>query len=163
MSATLADMIVGEALTRRSDLQKRVEQLQERLRGSVLVQEGDEPPESPEELLAEFGSVCDELQRLIAQINHTNAGTKLGSGETVTEALAQRDLLGVRQGGLRAAVRAATKDSPGGLLRYSRSEIRMVRQISVSELQGQIDELAKRQRELDTELQAHNWTTPLIE
>lgn len=156
-------MIVGEALTRRSDLQKRVDQLQERLRGSVLVQEGDEPPESPEELLTEFGSICDELQRLIAQINHTNADTRLSTAETVTEGLARRDVLGIRQGGLRAAVRAATKDSPQGLLRYSRSEIRMVRQISVSELQAQIDELAKQRRELDTELQAHNWTTPLIE
>lgn len=156
-------MIVGEALTRRSDLQKRVEQLQERLRGSVLVQEGDEPPESPEELLTEFGSVCDELERLIAQINHTNSETKLGDGQTVTEALARRDVLGTRQSGLRSAVRAATKDGSGGFLRYSRSEIRMVRQISVSELQARIDELAKQQRELDAELQAHNWTTPLIE
>jgi hypothetical protein len=156
-------MIVGEALTRRSDFQKRVEQLQERLRGSVLVQEGDEPPESPEELLAEFASVCDELERLIARINHTNAGTRLTDGQTVTEALARRDVLGLRQSGLRSAVRAATKDSSGGILRYSRSEIRMVRQISVSELQTRIDELAKQQRELDSELQTHNWTTPLIE
>jgi chaperonin cofactor prefoldin len=157
-------MIVGEALTRRSDLQKRVEQLQERLRRSVLVQEGDEPPESPEELLAEFGSVCDELELLIAQINHTNTETRLTDGQTVTEALARRDVLGVRQSGLRSAVRAATKDGSGnGLLRYSRSEIRMVRQISVSELQARIDELAKQQRELDSALQAHNWTTPLIE
>lgn len=156
-------MIVGEALTRRSDLQKRVEQLRERLRGSVLVQEGDEPPENPEELLAELGSVCDELQRLIAQINHTNADTRLSTAETVTGGLARRDVLGIRQQGLRAAVRAATEDSPRGLLRYSRSEIRMVRQISVSELQAQIDELAKQRRELDMELQAHNWTTPLIE
>jgi SMC interacting uncharacterized protein involved in chromosome segregation len=156
-------MTIGEALTRRSDLQKRVEQLQERLRGSVLVQEGDEPPESPEDLLAEFDSVCDELQRLIAQINHTNAETSLVDGQTVTEALARRDVLGIRQSGLRSAIRAATKDGSGGLLRYSRSEIRMVRQISVGELQSQVDELAKRQRELDARLQAHNWATPLIE
>ncbi len=129
----------------------------------MLVQEGDEPPESPEELLAEFGSVCDELQRLIAQINHTNADSSLTDGQTVTEALARRDVLGVRQAGLRSAVRAATKDGSQGLLRYSRSEIRMVRQISVSELQSQIDDLARQQRELDTRLQTHNWTTPLIE
>ena len=39
----------------------------------------------------------------------------------------------------------------------------MVRQVSVSELQSQLDQLARQRRELDTELQAHNWTTPLIE
>lgn len=156
-------MLIGEALSQRSDLQKRVEQLQDRLRASVLVQEGDEPPESPEELLGELGSVCDELQRLIAQINHTNAATKLDTGATVTEGLAQRDILALRQSGLRTVVRAATQEGSHGLLRYSRSEIRMVRQVSVSELQSQIDELAKQRRELDTTLQTHNWTTPLIE
>ncbi len=153
-------MILGEALNRRSDLQKRIAQLQERLRANVLVQEGDEPAESADELLAELGALCDELQRLIAQINHTNASTKLSSGETVTEGLARRDVLALRRGALRTAVRAATND---GLPRYSRSEIRMVRQIRVSEVQGLLDTLAKQQRELDTRLQEHNWTTPMIE
>jgi hypothetical protein len=151
---------IGEALNRRSDLQKRVAQLQERLRASVLVQEGDEPPESAVELLTELDSLCDELQSLIAQINHTNANTKLSTGETVTEGLARRDALALRQGALRVAIRAATND---GLPRYSRSEIRMVRQIRVREIQAQVDALAREQRELDTLLQEHNWTTPLIE
>lgn len=156
-------MIVGEALSHRADLQKRVGQIQDRLQASVLVQEGDQPPESPVDLLNELGSLLDELQELIAKINHTNAGTKLPSGETVTEGLARRDVLAMRQGGLRGVVRAATSEGRQGLLRYSRSEIRMVRQISVGEIQAQVDELAKQQRELDAELQAHNWTTPLIE
>jgi hypothetical protein len=156
-------MIVGEALSRRADLQKRVGQIQDRLQASALVQEGDEPPESPDELLAELGSVCDELEELIAQINHTNAGTRLPGGETVTEGLARRDVLDLRQGGLRGVIRAATNESGRGLFRYGRSEIRMVRQVSVSELQSQLDQLAMQRRELDTQLQAHNWTTPLIE
>ena len=156
-------MIVGEALSRRADLQKRVGQIQDRLQASALVQEGDEPPESPDELLAELGAVCDELEELIAQINHTNAGTRLPGGETVTEGLARRDVLDLRQGGLRGVIRTATNESGRGLFRYGRSEIRMVRQVSVSELQSQLDQLARQRRELDTELQAHNWTTPLIE
>jgi hypothetical protein len=153
---------IGEALNRRSDLQKRVAQLQERLRASVLVQEGDEPPESPQDLLAELDSLCGELQDLIARINHTNASTRLSTGETVTEGLARRDVLALRQGALRTAVRAATTD---GLpfARYSRSEIRMVRQIRVAEIQALIDALAKEQRELDTLLQEQNWTTQMVE
>lgn len=155
-------MTIGEALNRRSDLQKRVAQLQERLRASVLVQEGDEPPESPQDLLAELDSLCGELQDLIARINHTNASTRLSTGETVTEGLARRDVLALRQGALRTAVRAATTD---GLpfSRYSRSEIRMVRQIRVAEIQALIDALAKEQRELDTLLQEQNWTTQMVE
>ncbi len=156
-------MIIGEGLNRRADLQKRIAQVQERLRASALVQEGDEPPERPEELLAEYDSLCDELERLIAQINHANAAGKLPSGETVTEALARRDVLALRRAGLQATVRGAMNEGSHGFGRYSRSEIRMVRQVSVSELQARIDQLAKQQRDLDALLQAHNWTTPLIE
>jgi hypothetical protein len=152
---------LGEALNRRSDLQKRIAQLQDRVSSSVLVQEGDEPPENAEELLAELDSLCGELQLLIAQINLTNASTKLPTGETVTEGLARRDVLALRQGGLRAAVRAARGEDR--LLRYSRSEIRMVRQIGVRDTQDRIDALAKEQRELEGLLQEHNWTTTLIE
>ncbi len=60
-------------------------------------------------------------------------------------------------------IRTATNEGGRGLFRYGRSEIRMVRQVSVGELQAQLDQLAKERRGLDTQLQAHNWTTPLIE
>lgn len=154
-------MTIGEALNRRSDLQKRIAQIQERLVTSVLVQEGDEPPERPEELLGELDSLCEELQLLIAQINHTNTATKLSSGETVTEALARRDVLELRLRALRKVVREAS--GAGALVsRYSRSEIRMVRQVRVSDVQSQVDLLAKDRRELDTLLQQHNWSTAMV-
>jgi hypothetical protein len=108
---------VGEALNRRSDLQKRIAQLEERLRTSVL--------------------------------------------ETVTEALARRDVLALRAAALRSVIRAATDRGPFG--RYGRAEIRMVRQIGVSDVQSEVDARAKEQRELDNNLQEHNWTTQLIE
>jgi hypothetical protein len=100
-------LIVGEALNRRADLQKRVAQLQGRLSACVLAQEGEQPPENPEELLAEHDSLCDELEGLIAKINHTNATATLAGGQTVTEGLARRDALALRQGALRAAIKAA--------------------------------------------------------
>src|SRR5258708_4362279 len=98
-------LIVGEALNRRADLQKRVAQLQDRLSNCVLAQEDEEPPESPAELLAELDRRCDELQGLIAQINHTNARAQLATGETVTEGIARRDVIALRQGALRAAIK----------------------------------------------------------
>jgi Family of unknown function (DUF6847) len=159
-------LIIGEALNRRSDLQKRIAQLQDRLSACVLAQEGEEPPESPDELLAEHEQRCNELQELIAKINHTNAGAKLATGETVTEGLARRDVIALRQGALRAAIKTATGGSFGaglGLTRYSRSEIRMVRHVKVADLQSQLDTLAKQQRELDNRLQEHNWQATLME
>ena len=39
----------------------------------------------------------------------------------------------------------------------------MVRQIRVNDVQTLLDKLAKERRELDNQLQEHNWTTPLVE
>jgi uncharacterized protein DUF6847 len=157
-------LIVGEALNRRSDLQKQIAQLQDRISACVLVQEGEEPPESPDQLLAELAGRCDEMEALIAKINHTNAQARLATGETVTEGLARRDVISLRQGALRTAIKAATGRSTGfGLTRYSRSEIRMVRQVRVSDLQSQLDALARQRRDLDNRLQEHNWQTTLME
>lgn len=102
---------------------------------------------------------------MVAKINHTNAAAKLASGETVTEGLARRDVIALRQGALRSAIKTATGGSLGGLglTRYSRSEIRTVRQVKVAELQERLDALSRQRRELDNRLQEHNWQATLIE
>ncbi|MDQ6744635.1 MAG: DIP1984 family protein [Actinomycetota bacterium] len=152
-------MRLGEALTNRADLQKRIAQLAGRLQTSVVVQEGDTPPEDPAGLLNELLEMSTELERLIAAINLTNSTGRLNGGQTVTEALARRDVLGIRQGVLRSAADAVTQAQA----RYSRSEIRMTRQLDVAAVRKEIDDLAKQRRELDTAIQEHNWTTELIE
>jgi len=154
-----AAMKLGEALARRADLQKRLAQLAARLRESAVVQDGSEPPESPEELFGEVDRLADELEGLIAVINHTNSSTQLSSGVTLTEALARRDVLALRHGVLHQAAEAAAQAQA----RYGRSEIRLVRLIDVAALRGRLDDLARERRELDTEIQAHNWTVDLIE
>ncbi len=152
-------MKLGEALARRSDLQKRLAQLGVRLRESAVVQEGDEPPEPPDELLEEVDRLADELERLIAMINRTNSSTRLPSGATLTEALARRDVLALRHGVLRQAAEASAQAQA----RYSRSEIRLVRLIDVAAIRARLDDLARERRELDTQIQAHNWTEDLID
>lgn len=84
----------------------------------------------------------------------------------IGEALARRDVIALRQGALRAAIKAATGEGGslgGGFSRYSRSEIRTVRHVRVSELQDRLDALAKQRRELDNRVQEHNWQTALAE
>ena len=152
-------MKLGEALTNRADLQKRIAQLAGRLQASAVVQEGDTPPEDPARLLDELSEMSTELERLIAAINLTNSTGRLDTGQTVTEALARRDVLGIRQGVLRSAADAVAQAQA----RYSRSEIRMTRQLDVAAIRKEIDDLAKQRRELDTSIQEHNWTTELVE
>jgi len=108
--------------------------------------------------LGEVDRLADELERLIAVINLTNSSTSLRSGVTLTEALARRDVLALRHGVLRQAEAAAQAQGC-----YGRSEIRLVRLIDVAAIRARLDDLARERRELDTEIQAHNWTEDLIE
>jgi hypothetical protein len=159
-------VLIGEALNRRADLQKQIARMQDRLSKCVVAQEGEEPPEDPHELLDELTRRCDELELLIAKINQTNAAARLDSGETVTQGLARRDVIALRQGALRSAIEVATGDSfrAGlGFGRYSRSEIRTVRQVKVRDLQDQLNALAQARRELDNRLQEHNWQATLMD
>jgi hypothetical protein len=150
-------MKLGEALARRAELQTRLGEIRDRLRISALVQEGDAPPEDPGPLLAEFEHVADELERLIAEINRTNAQIRLDSGATLTDALAKRDVLGWRHGALKAVADATAQQQA----RYSRSEIRLVRTFDVGGIRKRLDDIARERRELDTQIQAANWTAEL--
>jgi Family of unknown function (DUF6847) len=152
-------MKLGEALAVRSDLQKRIAQIASRLQGSAVVQEGDTPPEDPAGLLRELGEMSDQLEHLIAAINLTNAASILPDGQTLTAALAKRDTLAMRQAVLRSAAEAVTQAQA----RYSRSEIRMARQLDAAALRKEIDDLARQRREVDTAIQEHNWTTELTQ
>lgn len=152
-------MKLGEALTLRSDFQTRIEQLRSRLKSVALVQEGDTPAEDPQALLAEVMQAADELAGLIARINRTNLVTRLPDGETITDALARRDVLTLKQLTLRQVADAAAERQP----RYGLAEIRAVATIDVATLRGQADQLARERRELDVALQAANWQTDLIE
>jgi hypothetical protein len=50
-------MKLAEALILRADLQKRIEQLKQRILNNVMVQEGDEPAEDPSQLLRELDAL----------------------------------------------------------------------------------------------------------
>jgi len=79
--------------------------------------------------------------------------------QSLTAALAKRDALAMRQSVLRTAVEAVAQAQA----RYSRSEIRMTRQLDVAALRKQIDDLARQRRELDIAIQEHNWTAELTQ
>lgn len=152
-------MKLGEALTLRSLLLTRIAQIRERLKASALVQEGETPPEDPNALLREFESMAQELQDLIGSINRTNLSTQLASGETLTAALARRDVLALRQ----AVVRQVADVAGERQQRYGQAEIRTLPTVDVGALRRRADELARERRELDTSIQETNWTTELAD
>lgn len=152
-------MKLAEALVMRADTQRRIEQLRAHLRQSALVQEGEQPPQDPQALLAELDGLLQQLESLIIQINRTNLGTRMPDGTSLTDALARRDVLTLRH----SIIDGLADTAANRVDRYGRSEIRKVATVDVTALRQQASELARQRRELDTTIQALNWTTDLTD
>ena len=97
-----------------------------------------------------------QLKDLIVSINRTNQET-VWEEKTLTEMIAEKDVLSMHLGALRATLEAANVRSD----RYSRNEIKFVRTVDVNALQKRVDDLSKSLRELDSRLQQANWSTDL--
>src|SRR2546426_9900943 len=121
-------MKLAEALVLRADVQKRIAQMRGRLQQSALVQEGEQPPEDPQELLAELDQLLNQLGELMARINRTNLQTRLTEGVTLTDALARRDVLSMRH----SIVSGLADTASARVERYGRSEIRKMSTVDVA-------------------------------
>ena len=152
-------MTLGEALTVRADMQQRLGELRGRLLAVAKVQEGETPAEQPDVLLAEFEQTAERLRTLIARINRTNLTVATTAGETLTAALARRDVLAIRHKVHRELAAAASEQSE----RYSLREIKMTATVDIARLRRTVDDLARERRELDVELQAANWANSLAD
>jgi len=152
-------MKLAEALILRADYKKRIAQLRQRIANNAKVQEGEEPAENPQALLDEFEQVADGAFDLIKRINKTNTLTDFGDGRTLTDALAERDILAVRRQIYDGLVSAASAPHD----RYSRTEIKSHSTVNVKQIQRRVDDLAKAYRALDTKIQALNWLTEMVE
>ena len=97
------------------------------------------------------------MESFILRINQTNMVTKLADGQTLTAALARRDILALQAGVLRSAMEAATQRAD----RYSAKELRYVATLDLVRLQDRIDALGQELRELTTAIQAANWQVEL--
>ncbi len=146
-------MKLAEALILRGDQQKKLASLRERVTQYATVQKGDKPHEDPSKLLREAMGVIDELENLVFRINLSNLKHKLKDGRTLTEVLARRDRLVQQHSLLTAAITGSTKTPE----RYGMSEIKWVAVMDVSKLQKQADDVAKKIREMNVQIQEANW------
>ncbi|MGA7886287.1 MAG: DIP1984 family protein [Acidobacteriaceae bacterium] len=151
-------MKLAEALAERSDCQVRIEELKKRIVRSARVQEGEKPAEDATALLKEADTLFARLLELISAINRTNSRTAFDSQRTISDAIADRDATGKKRDFLVTIAEAASTRQD----RYSKSEVKFVATVSVSDIQRQVDHLAKHYRELDTAIQELNWKTELI-
>lgn len=149
-------MRLAEALIQRADLLKRIEQLRHRLNQNALVQEGEQTPEDPMQLLSELHSLVAQLEALMTSINLTNAQV-LDKGQSMTALLARRDCLRIKLRALREFLDAASDTA----LRATRGEIIVKSAVPVSQMRKEQDALSEELRELDMRIQGINWIAEL--
>ncbi len=149
-------MKLAEALQFRADLQRRMEQLADRLCQNARVQEGESPTEDPVALLSEYEDCAAQLEELMARINRTNGETHTKDG-TLTELLARRDCLKLRVRTYHDFLQSASSLPRAA----TRSEIKILSAVPVPEYRKKADALSKELREVDNAIQSVNWTTEL--
>lgn len=150
-------MKLAIALSERADLQHRLSELEIRLNNNAKVQEGEEPSESPYELMEELERMVGRMEELMTRINLTNCSTTY-EGKTITDLLAHRDCL-------KSKIRIMRNflDSASNKVSYmSGSEIKIRSTVPVARIQKKVDALAKELRETDESIQQLNWTTELL-
>ena len=109
--------------------------------------------------LAQLEALALEFKSLIKRINKANLATEFAPGISLTDALAERDVLAMRRNVYQELVTtASTREN-----HYGQSEIRYKATVDVAQMQKQVDALAKEYRELDMQIQAINWQTELSE
>ena len=157
-------MLLGAALADRASKKKQLEQVAARAAAVARYQEGEEPAESADELLAKGRTLISELRDLVRRINRTNSATELAPGFTLTDALAQRD-------GYAAQYRLVTAVADAGAgrgrevvwARQLRSELQQVSAVQVADLRAEADQIAEARRNLDVRIQQAGWATELLE
>jgi cell fate (sporulation/competence/biofilm development) regulator YmcA (YheA/YmcA/DUF963 family) len=150
---------LSEALIQRADAQKRLVQLRQRINQNALIQEGTSPSEDPNDLLKEMDRTLAEFGELVKRINRTNAATGFDQSRSLTDALADRDMLHTEHGILTGLAQAAVHTYN----RYTKSEVKYLSTVDVAALQKRIDDLSRHIRELDTSIQAMNWQIDLLD
>lgn len=150
-------MKLAEALLLKSDYQRDIYELKTKIMHCSKIQEGEESLVNPDDLLSKLDEVFNKLELITKRINYTNSQIMI-NGQTLVDLILTRDAIKMKRKILTTLLDEATIKQD----RYSQSEIKFVTIIDVLNIQRQIDDLSKRFRELDTQIQQLNWTHDLM-
>ena len=150
-------MKLAEALLLRSEYQNKIDNLHQRIIINLKVQENEKPHEDPNALISELMKLNDELCALVKKINKKNNEVLLENGQTITEALAERDMLIKKRNLLSVIVTNAGQKE----FRLTHSEVKIHVTIDIAKIQKEIDAISQKYRQIDTQIQSQNWTVDI--
>ena len=148
-------MKLAEGLLLRSDLKKKIEHLQNRIRPNLIVSDGKQPQEDTVKLMAQLRKAILDFEAIVVRINKTNNQTIIEGEGPLMEALAKRDALKLLAEKLRIIRQAAQITNTG----YN--NLRTT--VDIKKLQIEIDQTGRAFREVDSKIQGINWLTDLAE
>jgi ABC-type uncharacterized transport system fused permease/ATPase subunit len=149
-------MKLAEGLLLRSDLMKKIEHLQNRIRPVLIVVANTSPQEDPIKLMAKLRKAILDLQAIVIRINKTNNQTYIEGEGPLMEALAKRDALKMLSEKLRNIRQAAQINQ--AITSTNRSTT-----VDIKNLQIEIDQTGRALRDIDSKIQEANWLTKLEE
>ena len=146
-------MKLAEALILQANHQNRILSLKNRINHQVLIPEGEEPSEDPNELLKIVFTLNAELQRLKHQIHLAHVKSILDTGERLIDLLVERDTLDEQHQILTDAIKHTFLDSDNN----HHHNLKWVKVIPVSRLQKYADDINARLCQLNIKIQAATW------
>ena len=153
MSEKNKKMKLAEALLLRSDLIKKIEHIQNRIRPVLIVSDDKKPQEDPTKLIAQLRTAIQELETLVIRINKTNNEINFNGEASLMHSLAKRDSLKMLSEKLRNIRYAAQIDNSG--------DANLKTTIDIKKLQTEMDQTGRAFREIDSKIQELNWLTEL--
>ncbi|AZP05565.1 DIP1984 family protein [Jeotgalibaca ciconiae] len=150
-------MKLAEALLLRRDFESKLSALKQEIQANSLIQEGDSLDTEIEELIQDYEKINKEFSELVVKINKRNASSYLQNGQKlIIEALEERESLRRIH-----SLLSNTIESTNDYRRLGRNEIRMIRTIDTKELSKKMNDVSKKLRELDGQIQQTNWLVEL--
>ena len=159
---SIPQMKLGELLSIRADLQKRMHQVKELLLENATLQEGDSPTVDPTALLSQYRDLSAEHEQVVRRINRTNVGAMIttgGASMTLADAVVRRERIAKHAG----VLRELTQRAMPGRSRWLRTEVKHVPAFDVASIVSAADTLSREHRELDTLIQKANWEVDVAE
>ena len=152
-------MKLAEALMIRADYTRQLQTLRNRINAVAIVQEGEQPAEDPQELLQQVERVTTELAEIVQKINRTNHRVVLPDGQTLSDALATREMYLQQHRIFNGAASSAVPNQH----RYGNTQIKVRGTLDVPDLRQRADRAAQAARELDARIQEANWINDLVD
>ena len=154
-------MLLAEALIYRKELKSQLDYTGKRLQIVAAVREGRTPSEDPQALLAQFDEQLAEYRQLITAVHKTNLTARVADGQTLTEAIVQRDMLDEKIALLRRIDEWVSERTTRA--RYGDDEIPYVAAVDTGAISREVAEMSKSRRQLDVQIQRANWQHELVE